>query len=59
MLEMLQEHKKFEVYEACKTLIEKYFPEDDGEEDVQLAPDSTTDGFQFAPPVSAPLFNFS
>ncbi|KXJ15484.1 Importin subunit alpha-1 [Exaiptasia diaphana] len=59
MLEKLQEHKKLEVYEACKSLIEKYFPEDDGEEDVHLAPDSTTQGFQFAPPVSAPVFNFS
>ncbi|KAK3739014.1 hypothetical protein QZH41_010493 [Actinostola sp. cb2023] len=59
MLEELQEHPNNEVYELCKKIIEQYFNEDDGEEDIHIQPDSTKDGFKFAAPVAAPpIFNF-
>jgi hypothetical protein len=45
-IESLQNHENVEIYKLAYEIIEQYFS-DDAEEDADVAPTSTAEGFQF------------
>ena len=45
-IESLQNHENVEIYKLAYEIIEQYFS-DDQEEDAEVAPAATADGFQF------------
>ncbi|XP_060774923.1 importin subunit alpha-1-like [Neoarius graeffei] len=56
-IESLQTHENKMVYKAAFNLIEKYFSEEE-EEDESIAPEATTDGFSFQIAENQSTFNF-
>ena len=45
-IESLQNHENVEIYKLAYEIIEQYFS-DDAEEDAEVAPTTTAEGFQF------------
>ncbi|KAL9976416.1 hypothetical protein ACROYT_G013715 [Oculina patagonica] len=59
-IESLQTHQNFEVYKAALAIIDKFFSEASDGETEQIAPQATSEGFQFGTPQPLPVggFNF-
>ena len=59
-IEYLQQHDNEDIYRKAYEIIQVYFrdEEEDGE-DIDIAPDSTTDHYAFGNPVQAPENGFA
>ncbi|EDO30648.1 predicted protein [Nematostella vectensis] len=58
-LEKLQENGNKQIYLKAKGLIERYFSDENIEEENNLVPEVSNTGFQFAPPQSIPATGFN